>query len=156
MALKAAHLLNLLLAGTLAGNEFGTLVAVHPAFSELSDADHIRAEQEITGRYGAIMPFWMSLVIVSCLPVLVLIRDRRSSEFRLTLAGMGCFVAMLAITLLGNVPINNSILELSPETDSGEFARLRERWDQLHTARVLLDIAGFVLLCLGALRRSRR
>ncbi len=39
----------------------------------LSTPERIRAEQEVTRRYGAIMPFWMSWVIVSCLPVLALL-----------------------------------------------------------------------------------
>ena len=122
MILKAAHFVNLLLAALLAGNEFGTWVAVHPALSKLSAAERIRAEQEVTRRFAAIMPFWMSSVILSCLPVLTLMRDRRSPAFHSTLAGTACFVTMLLTTLFGNVPINNRVLELSPETDAEEFS----------------------------------
>ena len=89
--------------------------------------------------------------------MLVLIRDRRSAAFFTTLAGTACFVAMLISTLLGNVPINKRVLEMSPETDSEEFSRRRERWDRLHAFRVLLNVAGLAFLCLGALEeRSRR
>lgn len=90
-------------------------------------------------------------------PVLALIRDRRSAGFFFAVAGTACFVAMPISTLLGNVPINDRVLEMSPETDSEEFSRLRERWDRLHAFRVLLNVAGLALLCLGALgERSRR
>lgn len=154
MWIGAAYFVNLSLAGTLVGNEFGTWAAVHPALGRLSGAESIRAEQEITGRYGAIMPFWMSAVLVSCVPVLALSRGGRS--FHLTLAGMLCFAAMLAVTLIGNVPINNRILELAPEADFQEFASLRERWDALHTARIILDIAGLGFLILSALSRLGR
>jgi hypothetical protein len=112
----------------------------------------MRAEQEVTRRYAAIMPFWMSSVIVSCLPVLAL--SRKTSAFLPTLAGTACFVRMLASTLLGNVPINNRVLELSPETDHEEFVELRGRWDRLHTLRVSLNVAGLAFMCLGALRRD--
>ncbi len=157
MALKIARFVNLLLAGLLAGNEFGTWAAVHPALGRLSVAERLRAEQEVTRRYARIMPFWMSSVIASCLPVLALIRDRRSADFLFAVTGTACFVAMLISTLLGNVPINNRVLEMSPETDSEEFSRLRERWDRLHAFRVLLNVAGLAFLCLGALgERSRR
>ncbi len=154
MWIRAAYFVNLLLAGTLAGNEFGTWAAVHPALGRLSGAENIRAEQEITGRYGTIMPFWMSAVLFSCLPVLALLRGGRS--FYPTLAGMLCFAAMLAATLIGNVPINDRILELNPETDFQEFASLRERWDTLHTVRIILDIAGLSFLILSALSRFGR
>jgi hypothetical protein len=65
-------------------------------------------------------------------------------------------VGMLASTLIGNVPINNRVLELSPETDQEEFVELREHWDRLHTLRVLLNVAGLALLCIGALSRVDR
>jgi uncharacterized membrane protein len=120
----------------------------------LSTPERIRAEQEVTRRYAAIMPFWMSSVIVSCLPVLVL--SRRTSAFLPTVAGTACFVGMLASTLIGNVPINNRVLELSPETDQEEFVELREHWDRLHTFRVLLNVAGLALVCVGALSRVDR
>lgn len=143
---------NLLLAGMLAGNEFGTLAGVHPALDRLgASAENVRAEQEITRRYGMIMPFWMSAVIVSCLPTLALSRGRR---FGSTLAGTLCFVAMLAMTLTRNVPINERILALSAETDAEGFARLRARWDLLHAFRVSLDVAGLAFLILGSLEAS--
>ena len=63
MLLKTARLVNLLLAGTLAGNEFGTWAAVHPALEELSPAERLRAEQALTRRFGAIMPAWMGAAL---------------------------------------------------------------------------------------------
>ena len=53
---KAARFVNLVLAGLLAGNEFGTKVAVHPALERLGPPERVRAEQEVTRRYAAIMP----------------------------------------------------------------------------------------------------
>ena len=156
MVRRIARFINLILAALLAGNEFGTWVAVHPALGRLSAAERIRAEQEVTRRFAAIMPFWMSSVIASCLAVLALARDRRSPAFLSTLAGTACFVTMLLTTLFGNVPINNRVLELSPETDTEEFSRLRERWDRLHTLRVLLNVVGLSLLYLGASGKDRR
>ncbi len=106
----------------------------------LSTPERIRAEQEVTWRYAAIMPFWMSSAIVSCLPVLAL--GRRTSGFRYALLGTLCLVAMLASTRFGNIPINKRVLELTPETDQEEFIELKERWDRLYTLRVFLDVAG--------------
>jgi uncharacterized membrane protein len=151
---KVARFVNLVLAGLLAGNEFGTWVALHPSLEKLSTPERIRAEQEVTRRYSAIMPVWMLSVIISCLPVVAL--SRKGPGFLPTAAGTACFVGMLASTLVGNVPINNRVLEISPETDQEEFVELRERWDRLHTLRVVLNVAGLAFLCLGALRGDDR
>lgn len=155
MVLKITRFVNLLLAGLLAGNEFGTWAAVHPALKRLSTPERIRAEQELTRRYAAVMPFWMLSVVASCLAVLA--SSRKTSSFLLTLSGTVCFVAMLVSTILGNVPINNRVLELSPEEDSEEFERLRKRWNMLHAFRVFMNLAGMGFLVAGALReRSHR
>ena len=65
MALKIVRLLNLILAGTLTGNELSGLVAVHPALANLPAEEHIRAEQEVYRRYGRIMPFFMTATVAS-------------------------------------------------------------------------------------------
>jgi uncharacterized membrane protein len=154
MVFKIARFVNLLLAGLLAGNEFGTWAAVHPALGKLSVAERIRAEQEVTRRYAKMMPFWMSSTILSCLPVLAL--GRRTSGFRYSLLGALCFATMLLTAFLGNVPINNRVLELSPEADGEEFVELRKRWDRLHTIRALLNVAGLGFLSAGTPARKDR
>jgi len=154
MLSKTVRFANLALAGMLAGNEFGTWAAVHPALSRLGPPERIRAEQELTRRFGAIMPAWMGSAVVSCL--LALLFSRGSAGFRSTLLGAACFAGMLASTRLGNVPINDRVLEMDPEGDQAEFAELRERWNRLHTLRVALTVAGLGFLVAGALAEDRR
>jgi len=146
---RVVRLVNLVLAGMLAGNEFGTWAAVHPAVGRLAPAERVRAEQALTRRLGAIMPFWMGTAVASC--VAAAFAARGSAGFRRTVLGAACFGAMLLSTRLGNVPINNRVLELSPEEDQREFEELREHWNRLHTLRVALTTGGLVLLAAGAL-----
>jgi len=153
-ASKIVRFANLTLAGTLTGNEFGTLAAVHPALEELSLAERMRAEQKVTRRFGAIMPFWMGSPVVS--GVMAVLFSRGKPGFGSTLLGAACFLAMLASTTIGNVPINDRVLELDSERDQEEFARLRERWDRLHALRVALNAAGLALLVSGALAEDGR
>ncbi len=153
MPLKTVRLANLLLAGTLTGNEFGTWAAVHPAVERLSPPERLGAEQELTRRFGAIMPAWMGAALASSFAATVLARG--SAGFRSTLFGTLCFAAMLASTRLGNVPINDRTLELT-EDDIEEFERLRDRWGRLHTLRVALTTAGFAALVSGALAGGER
>lgn len=156
MGLTVGRLVNLVLTGMLTGNEFGSWVAVHPALSSLPPHAHLQAEQAVTRRYGRIMPVFMTATVASFVPVLAFTRERGSSSFLFSFAGMLCYVAMLAVTLTRNVPINRRLLELSPDTTPREeFLELRARWGRLHTARNLLNIAGLALAVLGALSRSR-
>jgi hypothetical protein len=78
-ASKILRFVNLLLAGTLTGNEVGTLAGVHPALGELSPAEQIRAEQEVRRWLGAIMPFWMGLTIASSVLVALSSRGKEGS-----------------------------------------------------------------------------
>jgi hypothetical protein len=63
---------------------------------------------------------------------------------------------MVMITRRGNLPINERIEELPAEEASlEEFGELRERWDRLHAARNVLNVAGLIFTSLGALSESR-
>jgi uncharacterized membrane protein len=154
MLLRIVRFTNLVLAGMLAGNEFGTWAAVHPSLGKLDPAERIRAEQEITRRYAAIMPAWMGSTVFSS--ILALLFSRGTAGFRSTLFGTVCFVGMLASTMIGNVPINDRVLEMDPVRDQDEFASLRERWDRLHTLRVALNVAGLASLVAGVLADDHR
>lgn len=149
MLYRTVRFANLVLAGMLAGNEFGTWAAVHPSLEKLNPPERIRAEQEVTRRFAAIMPAWMGSAVASC--VLALVSSRGKAGFRGTLLGTACFLGMLASTRIGNVPINDRVLEMDPERDQDEFVRLRERWDRLHALRVALTVAGVGFLTSGAL-----
>ncbi len=72
-------------------------------------------------------------------------------SFRLTLAGMSCFIGMLIVTFGGNMPINNEVLQLSPDALPANWRQLRTRWDRFHALRNLLNIVGLSCLILGAL-----
>jgi uncharacterized membrane protein len=154
MRSKTVRFANLVLAGMLTGNEFGTWAAVHPALERLSPPERIRAEQEVTQRFAAIMPAWMGSTVASC--VLALLPSRGSAGFRGTVLGTACFLGMLASTRVGNVPINDRVLGMDPERDREEFAELRERWDRRHTLRVALNVAGLSFLVAGTLAEDRR
>jgi hypothetical protein len=94
----------------------------------------------------------MGSTVVSCF--LALLSSRGSFGFRSTLFGTVCLVGMLASTRIGNVPINNRVLEMDPERDQEEFVRLRERWGRLHTLPVALNVAGLGFMVSGTLAQE--
>jgi hypothetical protein len=151
-SLKVARMANLVLAGMLTGNEFGTLAGIYPALDRISPMARLEALQGVYRRMGGFMPPYMISTLASFLPVLVLQRRPGTAAFRFTLAGLACVVAMVAITRSGNLPINARIEELPTEEASlEEFGELRERWTRLHAARNVLNVAGLIFASLGAL-----
>lgn len=156
MKLKVAYFFNLLLAGVMVGNEFGGWFVLHPALHTLPLKSHVEAEKAVTKGYGRVMPFMMLGAILSCVPVLSMLGDRKSASFRFTRAGMLSFMAMLGVTFLGNMPINRRVLEVSADAPPPDWLDLRRRWDRFHTARIFLDVAGLGLIILGLISRSKR
>jgi uncharacterized membrane protein len=152
MVLKATRFINLLLTGVLTGNEFGGFVGFHPALYVLPTETHASAEAAITRRFGRIMPPFMTAAILSFVPLLSLAKDRSSPSYFFTLVGMLCYASMLAVTFVGNMPVNRRMLEMDTGTVSGEeLIGLRRRWDRFHAARNVLNFFGFASALLGAL-----
>jgi Domain of unknown function (DUF1772) len=107
----------------------------------------VRAEKLIYRRFGSIDPFLMTATIVACF---VAAAALSGSSATLAFIAGGCFAGMLAITLIGNMPINLRVFRWDEEHgDPDEWRRLRRRWDRLHAVRIVLDTAGFVLIALA-------
>ena len=145
--MEAAQLVAVLLAGLLAGSELTSWGIVHPTLWKLDHAAQVRAEKLIYKRFGTVDPFLMTATIAAGFVAAGMLDGRAAG---LTFAGAACFTAMLAITLIGNMPINLRIFRWDEAGDPEEWRRLRRRWDRLHTIRIVLDSSGFVLIALAA------
>jgi uncharacterized membrane protein len=147
---RLVQLVNLVLVGVLAGNEFGTWAVVHRAIAELSIPEQVRAEQALTRRYGQLMPVLMLAALASGGLASATSAARRGPLPRaLRLAASACLAAMLGITLVGNQPLNRATLRQEPSVDPQAWLGLRGRWNRLHDWRVPLDLAALVLFALG-------
>ena len=153
-ASKILRFANLVLAGTLTGNEFGTLAAVHPALEELGPPERIRAEQEVTRRFGQVHALLDGLdrrILRSGGAVLARVDGVRAHASG---SGMLCGDAR-SPPGWATSRSTTACVELDPEKDQQEFAELRKRWDRLHALRVALNLAGLVFLVSGALAEDR-
>ncbi len=130
------------------GSELTSWGIVHPTLWKLEHREQVRAEKLVYRRFGTVDPFLQSGTIAACFVAAGALRGRDASLARF--AGIS-YSSMLAITLVGNMPINLRVFRWDEEHgDAGQWRRLRRRWDRLHTARVMLDSAGFVLITLAA------
>ena len=132
-----------LVAGVLTGNELGTWAVVHPAVQRLPLPEERAAEQSITRRYGTFMPTLMIATIALAFAASGVLDD---DALVLTLGAAGAFCAMLAITLVGNLPLNHRTLQAGADTDNAEWRAILWRWDRLHSVRIFLDAGGFGVL----------
>ena len=147
---RGARIVQLVLAGTLTGNELGGFVAVHPALDTLDPSTRLHAEQAVYRRFGAIMPFLMTGTVAASAAAAGR-SGARSPVGRLYLGATACFGAMLAVTLAGNVPINRELLALEDDpAGRARFAELRDGWNRLHAARNALNVTGLLLSAAAA------
>ncbi len=136
-----------LLAGVLTGSELTSWGIVHPPLWKLDHRAQVRAEKLMYRRFASVDPFLMTATIVACF---IAAGSLDGGSASLALAAGGCFAAMLTITLVGNMPINVRVLRWDEEQgDEDDWRRIRRRWDQLHSVRIVLDTAGFVLMTLA-------
>jgi hypothetical protein len=137
-----------MLAGLLAGSELTSRVIVHPVLWRLPHDAQVNAEKLMYRRFGSIDPFLMTATVAVCFAAA---GAERGGSVALTLAAAICFSVMLAMTLVLNMPINLAVFRWDEERGEPErWRRLRRRWDRIHTARVLIDGAGFALVAAAA------
>jgi hypothetical protein len=135
---------SLVLAGLLTGSELTSRLIVHPALWQLPHEAQVMAEKLIYRRFASIDPFLMTATVIACFATAA---AEHGDAATLTFAAGGCFAAMLAITLVLNMPINLAVFRWDEQHgDPERWRRLRRRWDRIHTARIILDSSGFALI----------
>ena len=146
-----ARFVNLFLVALLAGLLVGVFI-VERALLEVSASVYTAVQKPKHEVFEPIMPVFNTLVIVSGLMVLLLIRDRRTWEFGLTAIGVVCTIALTTTTLLVNVPINSEIINAwSVKNPPADWAQVRDRWNLFHAIRTVLAVAALLCLLLAAM-----
>jgi uncharacterized membrane protein len=132
------------LTGLLAGNELGTLAALHPALRALPLPTQVAAERALTSRLRRIMPVVMTATLVAAVAAAASLAG--DPGFPLAILAAAALAAMLAVTLVGNMPLNLRTEAFPDQGDAAEWRAIRSRWERLHLIRVALDLAAFACL----------
>jgi uncharacterized membrane protein len=130
--------------GLLAGNELGTLAALHPALRALPLPTQVAAERALTHRLRRIMPVAMTATLVAAAAAAVSLAG--DPGFPLGVVAAAALAAMLAVTLVGNMPLNLRTEAFPDQGDAAEWRAIRGRWERLHLVRVALDLVAFACL----------
>ena len=139
----------LVLAGLLAGSELTSRLIVHPALWRLQHEAQVKAEKAVYRRFGFMDPFLMTATVIVCFAAGA---AQHGTAAALIFTAAGCFTLMLVMTLTLNMPINLAVFRWDEEHgDPERWRQLRRRWDLIHTGRVILDSAGFVLVAVAVI-----
>lgn len=123
---------------------FGTWLTEAP-LRETRSGELFTEVQQGRDRVAArIMPILGNAAILSVGVCVVLMRAVPDA-FALSLIALLLIVGDMAVTVIGNVPINKEVQSWNVAAPPAEWAELRDRWERLHTIRTLLVVSGFAL-----------
>jgi len=130
--------------GLMIGAEFAVWVFINPILWKLEEGARTQAVQLFAKRLGTAMPFWYTVNFVFLAAGAILLRGQHGVW--LLSASAGIWAAVIVLTLLFLVPINNRLARPDAALPLNEAHRQHLRWDTLHRARVVALGAAFVLL----------
>lgn len=134
----------------LIGTEFAVSVFINPVLRKLDDRAQADAIRLFARRLGSAMPFWYSASLL----LLLLETATRFHQAGVLLLGTasGIWIAVIVLTLLVLVPINNRMVRMDPGEFRGTAYREHQRWDLLHRVRVAALSTAMILFLMGVYR----
>ncbi len=134
--------------GLLIGTEFAVAVFINPILRKLDPREELQAIRLFGASLGAAMPFWYvgSLLLLIAEAV---VGYHQPGE-NLLIAACVIWVAVIVLTVLFLVPINNRLVRVDlnapPETALAEHGK----WDLLHRWRVVSLTGAMVCFLVAA------
>ena len=133
--------------GLMIGAEFTVSAFINPILRQLGETAQAHATQLFARKLGAVMPFWYVLGLLLLIAETTFLWHAPGMVFLLFASAI--WAAVIVLTLMFLVPINNRIAN----ADSGAFTavlrREHTRWDILHRERVLALSAAMICMLVG-------
>ncbi len=142
-----------MLAGILFGDWRGA-TQVRPV---LTDSCFVAFQQGLHTHFVPMMPILMIVAILAAGTLAVALRksgDR--TALLLTVGGLLTTVFVFALTRIVNVPINDALMSWSVSAPPADRLQLWAPWEQAHTVRTLVSLAGFCCHVLAVMRGASR
>lgn len=124
----------ILCVGLLIGTEFAVSAFINPIVEKLDDRARAHAVGMFGKRLGFVMPFWYVCSFV--LLVAGTVARWQGTGDRLLIAACAIWVAVIAVSLLVLVPINNRMIQLDGKAFAVETQRELRKWERWHRVRV--------------------
>lgn len=137
-------------AGLCAGLFYTYQISVTRALAEVDDVTYVTMFQTIN---ETILNPWFRVMFLGTPPLIAaaLVLNRRSTRLVTALVGAGLVlnIALVAITVFGNVPLNDDLAGYDTITsDTAAIARsdFEEPWNRLNLARTAVAVTSFAAL----------
>ncbi|MBY0175380.1 anthrone oxygenase family protein [Curtobacterium herbarum] len=133
----------LVLVGLLAGEEFVVRWGVQPAMATLPDQVHLRTRIALVKSLKVVVPILMVPAVLASVAVLVLSGADDGLGWRI--AAMVALVVFVLASFLGTVPINIRVNDWDPEHPPADWKRVVLRWERIDVLRSTTAGVAFVL-----------
>ncbi|MGN8050865.1 anthrone oxygenase family protein [Curtobacterium sp. 22159] len=140
----------LVLVGLLAGEEFIVRWGVQPALSSLPDDAHVRTRIALVKRLKVVVPILMIPAVLASVAVLVLVTDQSGLEWRI--AGVTAVAVFLGASFLGTVPINMGVNDWDATAPPPDWRRVVTKWERIDVLRSTAAGVAFVLFVIGVVQ----
>jgi uncharacterized membrane protein len=137
----------LVLVGLLAGEEFIVRWGVQPAMATLPDQVHLRTRIALVRSLKVVVPILMVPAVLASVAVLVLSGADGGLGWRI--AGMVALVVFVLASFLGTVPINIRVNDWDPGRPPADWKRVVRRWERIDVLRSTASGVAFVLFVAG-------
>lgn len=136
--------------GLLIGTEFAVSAFINPVLRKLEDRAQASAISQFAARLGKAMPFWyvLSLAILAVEAMM----QRHEPGSALLIVAVVIWLAVIVLTLLFLVPINNRMMKLDAHSFPEAARQEHHRWDTLHRLRVIALVVSMVCFLLATRR----
>jgi uncharacterized membrane protein len=136
--------------GLLIGTEFTVAVFINPILRKLEASEELRAISLFAAKLGTAMPFWYGVSLL--LLIAELMSRHNESGFLLLIAASAIWAAVIVLTILFLVPINNRLTRVDPDAAVEPALNEHGRWDAMHRWRVAALTAAMVCFLIAVLR----
>jgi uncharacterized membrane protein len=128
--------------GLLLGTEFAVSAFVNPVVWQLDERAQAAAIQLFAARLGKAMPFWYALSLIFL--IIETIVHRQQTGLSLLIAACVIWAAVILLTVLFLVPINNRMMRLDTTAFPEAERRKHKKWDTRHRLRIAALGAAFL------------
>lgn len=136
--------------GLLIGTEFAVSVFINPVLRKLDERAQAKAISLFAVRLGRAMPFWYAISLLLLLVEALATCHHPGNS--LLIAACAIWLAVIVLTLLFLVPINNRMMQLDAQSFPEVAQREHRRWDTLHRLRVAALVVAMLCFLLAAHR----
>jgi uncharacterized membrane protein len=151
--------ISILSAGLIGGLLFGWMVSVIPGLKGVGDSTYISTMQSINVRIvnpAFVIPFMLTPALLAGAGVLEFRAGNGRRGWLLGTAAVTYFIGVLAVTIGGNIPLNDALDEFdlgaASVTQTAERRSSYERpWNRWHMVRTLASGVAFALATSSAI-----